>query len=238
MDLPGYGFIAGDWDLRADVDNYLGNQDFRGKTVVDVGTGSGYLCFEMEKRGATVTAFDRFFLESDDSMGQIPYADFEQRFGMTLAERVAERRYMVNRMQNSFWLSHRALQSKAKLYCGTAYDCPAELGQFDYAFFGSVLLHLQNPVQALISFARAARQKVIVTEPYENIGGAADTPVMFLRANATDKNQDTWWYLTPVFLQSLLGVLGFPKSQVTVHYARFVPSQADVRMYTVVAERG
>jgi SAM-dependent methyltransferase len=237
MDLPGYGFIAGDWDLRADLDNYLGNQDFRGKTVVDVGTGSGYLCFEMEKRGAEVTAFDRFFKHGDETMGQIPYADFERRFGMTLEQRVEERRYMVNRMQNSFWLSHRALQSKARLYTGNIYHYPAELGRFDYAFFGSVLLHLQNPVQALISFADATREKVIVTDVYENIGGAGESPVMFLRANSIDKNQDTWWYLTPAFLQNLLGVLGFPKFSLKTHQARFVQSQTDVKLYTVVAER-
>jgi hypothetical protein len=170
-------------------------------------------------------------------MGQIPYADFEQRFGMTLDQRMEERRYMVNRMQNSFWLSHRALQSKARLYSGSAYQCPAELGRFDYAFFGSILLHLQNPVQALTSFAQATREKVIVTDVYENIGGAADSPVMFLRANTIDKNQDTWWYLTPVFLQNLLGVLGFPKFSLSIHQAKFSQSQTDVKLYTVVAER-
>ena len=237
MDLPGYGFQPGDWDLRNDVDNYLGKQDFRGKSVVDVGTGSGFLCFEMEKRGAGVAAFDRFFKYGDDTMGQIPYADFEQRFGMTLGQRMEERRYMVNRMQNSFWLSHRVLQSKARLYSGSAYQCPAELGRFDYSFFGSILLHLQNPVQALTSFAQATREKVIVTDVYENIGGAADSPVMFLRANTTDKNQDTWWYLTPAFLQNLLGVLGFPKFSLSIHHARFSQSQTDVKLYTVVAER-
>src|SRR5690349_17429812 len=94
MDLPGYGFQPGEWDLRDDVDNYLGNQDFRGKKVVDVGTGSGFLCFEMEKRGADVTAVERFLSAAEerarDTLGQIPYADFQQRFGMTVEERIAE----------------------------------------------------------------------------------------------------------------------------------------------------
>jgi hypothetical protein len=237
MDLPGYGFLAGDWDLRGDADNYLGNQNFRGKSVVDVGTGSGFLCFEMEKRGAQVTAFDRFLKGTDDSMGQIPYADFDRRFGMPIGQSAENRRYMANRMQNSFWLSHRALQSKARLYSGTAYRCPAELGCFDYAFFGSILLHLQNPVQALISFGQAVREKIIVTDVYENIGDAADSPVMFLRANMTDKNQDTWWYLTPAFLQTLLGELDFPKFSWSMHQAKFVHSHTEVKLYTVVAER-
>jgi len=237
MDLPGYGFQPGDWDLRADIDNYLGNQDFRGKRVVDVGTGSGFLCFEMEKRGAEVTAFDRFFKSSDDAMGQIPYADFEQRFGVTLDQRLEERRFISSALQNGFWLAHRALRSRARLYTGSAHQCPAELGCFDYAFFGSVLLHLHSPVQALISFAQATREKIIVTDVFENIGAAADSPVMFLRLNSTDKNQDTWWFLTPAFLQNLFGILGFPKFSVNFHQARFCQGQADVKLYTVVAER-
>jgi hypothetical protein len=237
MDLPGYGFQPGQWDLRKDVDNYLGKQNFRDKSVLDIGTASGFLCFEMEKRGAEVTAFDLFFKHGGNIMERIPYADFDQRFGMTPEQQTEERRYMLNRVQNSFWLSHRALESKARLYSGNVYHCPAELGGFDYVFFGSILLHLQNPVQALISFAQAARKKVIVTEIYEDIGHAADGPVMFFRPIATDKNSDTWWYVTPKFLQSLLGVLGFPKFSVSTHQARLVLSQKDVKLYTVVAER-
>jgi hypothetical protein len=46
MDLPGY------WDLRPTIDEYLGRFDFRDKRALDVGAASGYLTFEMEKRGA------------------------------------------------------------------------------------------------------------------------------------------------------------------------------------------
>jgi predicted nicotinamide N-methyase len=38
------------------VDPYLGNFDFVGKRVLDVGAASGFLTFEMEKRGAEVVA--------------------------------------------------------------------------------------------------------------------------------------------------------------------------------------
>lgn len=63
------------------------------------------------------------------------------------------------------------------------YQWPVELGQFDYAFFGSILLHLQNPVQALISFAQATREKVIVTDGYENIGHAADGRIQWSQSD-------------------------------------------------------
>ena len=33
VELPGYGVINGEWDLRGRVDEYLGNADFAGKRV-------------------------------------------------------------------------------------------------------------------------------------------------------------------------------------------------------------
>ena len=53
MELPGRGVIEGqDWDLRGRVDEYLGNVDFAGQRVLEIGPASGFLTFEMEKRGA------------------------------------------------------------------------------------------------------------------------------------------------------------------------------------------
>ena len=45
MDVPGHGTIKGEWDLRGRVDDYLGNFDFSGKRVLDVGAASGILSF-------------------------------------------------------------------------------------------------------------------------------------------------------------------------------------------------
>ena len=58
IDVPGVGTIPGEWDLRAGVEDYLGKVTFAGKRVLELGTASGFLCFEMEKRGAAVVAFD------------------------------------------------------------------------------------------------------------------------------------------------------------------------------------
>ena len=58
MDLPGLDEVGKGWDLRETINEYLGGYDFRGKRVLDVGTASGFLTFEMEKRGAEVVSFD------------------------------------------------------------------------------------------------------------------------------------------------------------------------------------
>jgi hypothetical protein len=59
LDLPGFGTVEGEWDLRGRFDDYVGGIDLRGKTVLDVGTANGFLTFEAEKRGAKqVVSFD------------------------------------------------------------------------------------------------------------------------------------------------------------------------------------
>lgn len=58
MDLPGLGTQGGSWDLRGRFADYTANVDLRGKTVLDVGSASGFLTFEAERAGATVTSYD------------------------------------------------------------------------------------------------------------------------------------------------------------------------------------
>ncbi len=59
VELPGYGIIEGqDWDLRGGVDEYLGKVAFAGQRVLEIGPASGFLTFEMEKRGADVVSVE------------------------------------------------------------------------------------------------------------------------------------------------------------------------------------
>src|SRR5271169_692926 len=72
MDLPGYGAVSGEWDLRTGLDAYLGNYDFAGKRVLDVGAASGILSFHAESRGAEVVSFD---LSEEYSWDIVPFAN-------------------------------------------------------------------------------------------------------------------------------------------------------------------
>ena len=58
MDLPESGFVDGLVDLRPYVDEYLGNVDFAGRRVLEIGPASGYLTFHMEGQGAEVVALE------------------------------------------------------------------------------------------------------------------------------------------------------------------------------------
>src|SRR3982074_21605 len=59
MDLPGFGEVRGQWDLRGRFDEYIGGVKVAGKSVMDGGAATGFLSFEAEKSGATrVLSFD------------------------------------------------------------------------------------------------------------------------------------------------------------------------------------
>ena len=64
------------------------------------------------------------------------------------------RREIMRRLKNSFWFSHAAYRSKARLYYGSAYDLPESLGSFNVALMGSVLLHCHSPLHGITSSCR------------------------------------------------------------------------------------
>jgi SAM-dependent methyltransferase len=155
QDVPGYGTIQGPWDLRGRVDEYLGGVNLSGKRVLEMGTASGFLCMEMEKRGAEVVAYD---LSEDFDGDVVPFGGGESE-----AE-VANRRAFNRQLNNGFWLVHGAHESAAKVVYGTIYDVPAEIGEVDVATFGCILLHVRDPYRALASAARLVRDTIIVTD--------------------------------------------------------------------------
>jgi len=133
IELPGVGVCEGQWDLRPGVKTYLGPADFRGKRVLEIGTASGYVCFELERRGADVVAFD---LPEDAAFDAPPVGGGEAH--------VAASREGTRRIRNAFWLAHRLLGSRARLAVGHANDLPASIGEFDVVVIANVLQHLRS----------------------------------------------------------------------------------------------
>src|SRR6266480_139869 len=78
IDIPGYGLVEGEWDLRQGIDAYLGKVVFKGKRVLELGTASGFVCFHMEREGADVVAYDLSDQHDWDVVpyGQYDYSDF------------------------------------------------------------------------------------------------------------------------------------------------------------------
>jgi SAM-dependent methyltransferase len=103
--LPCSCTLPGDWDLRQDIDDYVGRYDMRDKIVVDVGCASGFISFEMEKRGARVIALDRSSETPLDEMGLVPFADYEGRSSGSLARAICHHLRAGGKYRTHQWLA-------------------------------------------------------------------------------------------------------------------------------------
>lgn len=248
IELPEHGVQEGEWDLRVGVDDYLGHRDVGGRRVLEVGTANGFLCFEMERRGADVVAYD---LGVADAWDLVPYG------GSADPELAEERHALAERLHRAWWLAHRLFDSDAKVSYGTVYDISADIGRVDVATFGSVLLHLRDPFLALQRGAALADETVIVTDQLHvprrrSVAGAIQTlarltrkPVdsglpdlVFLPDAANGQPVDTWWRLSPRLVARYLAVLGFERHEITFHTQTYRhPTVREIPMFTVVAHR-
>ena len=208
MELPGFGLIPAHWDLRGRFDDYIGGVLVAGKSVLDVGTASGFLSFEAEKRGATrVLSFD----QSDGARQTfLPFKD--KPYSRDRAAWAEQYRAEIERWKNAYWLAHRLLNSKAEVFYGDIYDLPTELGQFDIALVGSVLEHLGDPVTALASIARLTRETIVVVTPLLE----TEEPLARFEGRADKPEADfTWWVYSLGVYREVFGMLGFSITQVS-----------------------
>ncbi len=240
MDIPEYGHVDGEWDLRSGIDAYLGHLDVRGKRVLELGSADGFLGFEMERRGAELVAFD---LSPNQDWDVVPFARTDSDHFLS------ERRERIAKLNNAFWLCHRAYGSRARLVHGDVYSVPGEIGPVDVSTFGSILLHVRDPFLALQQSLRITRKAVIVTD----VLGTFTLPqvvratkwvlprqlsrpsLKFLPEWRTGRFPDAWWRLSPEIVIAFLGVLGFETARVSYH--RQLLRGRRVKLFTVVAHR-
>jgi hypothetical protein len=228
MDLPGLGKVEGNWDLRPKLEQYLGNVDFKGRRVLDVGCASGILSFYVEKQGGEVVSFD---LDKNGDWDIIPYAKWEQ-----FARVAADRKTIINKLNNAYWLGHRLLRSKAKVVYGSVYAIPEAIGPVDIAVYGAILLHLRDPFLALQNGLKLTTDTVIVVEGLRGQRQATTEPFLELLPEAkTVEPKDTWWDIRPEWVVRAIGVLGF--EDVKIHYHTQKYEGRDIELYTVVGKR-
>ena len=231
VDIPGNGTVAGQWDLRGREADYLGHTPLSGRSVLEIGPASGHLSFWMEDQGAEVTVFD---LDEDNAWDFVPFR------GLDLAAANAARKQHLRRLQNSWWFLREARKAKAKAVYGTVYDIDPSLGQFDVVTLNSVLLHLRDPMGAMIKAASACARTLVVTEVAEEHYNRR-TPwrrdrmaLSFLPRADQPHSYDAWFVLPSGVTVEMMKILGFnttlTRHRQTFHSGRF-------EMYTVVGER-
>lgn len=225
MDLPGFGTVPGSWDLRDGIAEYLGHTAFRGRRVLDVGAANGALTFHMEQAGAEVVSYD---LDEHGEWDMVPFATWKDYDHIA-----AERKTIIRRLNNAYWLAHRLLASRARVVYGDVYHIPPAIGPVDIAVYGSILLHLRDPFLALQNGARLAREAVIVAEVMRGQEVWSHEPhLTFLPDADTLEPKDVWWDVRPEAVQRMLGVLGFGNTVSTCH--RQIYEGRVIEAYTVV----
>lgn len=233
--------MEGEWDLRQRIDDYLGHVNFRGKRVLELGTASGFVCFHMERQGADVVAYD---LSDKQGWDIVPYAQVDYSGFMQ------ERRNHIKKLNNAFWLCHRAFNSLSRMVYGDVYSVPPAIGEVDISTFCSILLHVRDPFMALASGLKLTRETVIITEPAGKLPlpsfiRALPKPfrsrsvMTFLPDWRRQEPKETWWRLSPRVVRQFIGALGFEKTTVTYHFQKYRrgPITVTLPQFTVVGQR-
>ena len=142
----------------------------------------------------------------------------------------------VGRLNNSWWLQHRQREASARIAYGDIYNLPTDLGTYDVAFFGSVLLHLRDPFRALQQSAEHTSSTMIVTDMLHHGLGSPDESLVRW---GTDVHvlgpAQTWWQFSPGAITRMLWRLGFGRVSLTRHERSW--HGKDFPMFTVVATR-
>jgi tRNA (mo5U34)-methyltransferase len=170
-----------------------------GKRCLDVGTMNGFWAFELERRGAR----DVLTIDIDDQRE----LDWPARTRLTDPTEAyidgAERERTVS----GFSLAKRALGSSVERRALSVYDLtPAEVGEFDFVFVGSILLHLRDPVLALERLRSVCRGDALIFEAIDLTGTMLSprTP----RASL-DGTRVWWWTPNAAALRRMIESAGF-----------------------------
>ncbi|MBN1888136.1 MAG: hypothetical protein JW850_09105 [Thermoflexales bacterium] len=191
LDL-GNGIVTpGDYDHRPYLDYYGIPASLAGKTALDVGAASGFFSFEMEQRGAQVTALDLPAWHDHD---------FGPRY---TPDKTAEegRRYLRDPIR----LARQALASKIEKVERSVYDMsPETVGMYDLVFCGSMLLHLTDPIKALWQIQRVTREVAIIATVVN-----PDSSPEPLALYVGHHRGDGWWFPNRACLEAMVQSAGF-----------------------------
>ena len=220
MDIPGVGPVPGEWDLRGRFDDYTGGVAFAGKTFLDIGTASGFLSFEAERRGAEVTSFEAGTEEQKD------YLAFGAR---------DHRREILRQMKNSYWFAHHHFGSRARVVHGDIRNLSAIAPPADVVMLGQILAHLRDPLDAIRHASLLAREHLVISEgSFE-----ADSPIAVFLGTGDGRGIHSWWHLSAELYRRWLPVLGFEivRTSRNQYRCNVASLRGDVEVWTFVTRR-
>jgi tRNA (mo5U34)-methyltransferase len=145
--LPENVVTPGSFDTRRELGRLPFPSSLAGKRCLDVATSDGFWAFEMERRGAAAV------IATDVVPGRLDWP----RNAPSRPDDGAE-----SSKARPFDIARAALHSQVQWRELSVYDLnPAEIGEFDFVFMGSLLGHLRDPVAALSAVASVLRGELL-----------------------------------------------------------------------------
>jgi hypothetical protein len=204
MDLPDGEAIEGaNWDIRGRFETYIGGVDVAGKSVLDVGTASGFLAFSAEAAGAArVMAVDALHAQE---FHRVPFQ------GSPYTERrrkwIADTNHYLDGLKRSFWYSWHKRGSAVKAVYMPAVDLWKWHERFDIVIAGAIVEHISDPIPFIHTLARLAKETVVVA--FTPVG-SSDEQLMRTMNDWDQPNFNyTWWELSIGLYRRVFGNLGF-----------------------------
>ncbi|GJE55575.1 class I SAM-dependent methyltransferase [Methylobacterium thuringiense] len=234
IDLPKVGLITGDgggkWDLRPHISDLLKNVPLDGKSILEVGPGSGFLTREMEQRGANVTSVEAPFEHHWDI---IPFPGCRERWG-----RAAQEAWTL--CTNSWWFTHEHAQLVAKMIYLSANDVrPEKVGKHDVSLMSNMLLHNRDPLRIITNCADCAEETVVIIEQFNHDLEQIDQPLCRLdpivNPKPGEENWNVWWRFNKKFFVNFLRIMGFVRFESHDYNVNW--GEVPIPTFTLVAHR-
>jgi tRNA (mo5U34)-methyltransferase len=151
VELPGGVVTPGRFDHRTLLPHYGLPADLSGKTALDVATFDGFWAFEMERRGAQVTAID---------LATTRNLDFPTRVAASFGDR---NDFPV--LGEGFAIAKEARGSSVDRQVSSVYELDPDVhGMFDLVHCGDLLLHLRHPLRAIESMRKVCRGQFLLSD--------------------------------------------------------------------------
>jgi hypothetical protein len=219
----GNGLITpGQYDYRATIRDFGFPQDLSGKSVLDIGSATGFFAFEFEKRGADVTSvelpslyeLDRFpGQDVETNIRKIQRMMFPRRsgpLGEYQPEFSPEELYFFL-LEGPFRFCADRLKSRVKRVYSSIYNLTlSALGRtegFDLVFVGDVLLHTLRPFDALAAIAPLVKGCLTIAQEMPEIDEFCG--MIYRGGEDTEEDHVCWWIPTKLCFVQLLKKFGF-----------------------------
>jgi tRNA (mo5U34)-methyltransferase len=154
IELPEGIVTPGVYDHRPLVGMYGLPNDLTDKSALDVGSADGFWAFELERRGARVTAVD---IETTADLDLPP-----------AVRRMVAEQGLVYPIRGGFELAHELLGSRVKAVNASVYELdPDRLGSFEFVHAGDILLHLRDPLRALERIRSVTAGEALLSDVFD-----------------------------------------------------------------------